>query len=148
MSAAVPAYAVANANIAHQRVDDEVIVINLLTGAYFSLRTAAADAWDLLIGGTASAEVGATVAARYAVDANQVGSDLAAFVATLVAEGLLGEGAPAQAAPALPAVPPGATYTGIALEKFDDMEELLLLDPIHEVDDAGWPIVATEPTES
>ena len=25
------------------------------------------------------------------------------------------------------------------LEKFSDMEELLLLDPIHEVEESGWP---------
>ena len=26
------------------------------------------------------------------------------------------------------------------MEKYDDMQELLLLDPIHEVDEAGWPV--------
>jgi len=25
------------------------------------------------------------------------------------------------------------------LQKFTDMQDLLLLDPIHEVDEAGWP---------
>jgi hypothetical protein len=25
------------------------------------------------------------------------------------------------------------------LQKFTDMQELLLLDPIHEVDERGWP---------
>jgi hypothetical protein len=25
------------------------------------------------------------------------------------------------------------------LNKYSDMQELLLLDPIHDVDDAGWP---------
>jgi hypothetical protein len=26
-----------------------------------------------------------------------------------------------------------------SLNKYSDMQELLLLDPIHDVDDAGWP---------
>ena len=30
-------------------------------------------------------------------------------------------------------------FTNPVLEKFTDMAELLLLDPIHEVDDSGWP---------
>jgi len=30
------------------------------------------------------------------------------------------------------------------LTTFSDMQELLWLDPIHEVDDAGWPIARTD----
>ncbi len=26
------------------------------------------------------------------------------------------------------------------LESYSDMQDLLLLDPIHDVDDAGWPV--------
>ena len=29
-------------------------------------------------------------------------------------------------------------------EKYTDMQQLLLLDPIHDVDDTGWPHVAAE----
>jgi hypothetical protein len=31
------------------------------------------------------------------------------------------------------------------LEVFTDMEDLLLLDPIHDVGDAGWPMPQTPP---
>jgi hypothetical protein len=34
-----------------------------------------------------------------------------------------------------------------ALEKYTDMEELLLLDPIHEVDETGWPNIAPDQSE-
>lgn len=39
------------------------------------------------------------------------------------------------------AVPPAvrAPYARLALTKYTDMQELLLLDPVHEVDDEGWP---------
>ncbi len=30
-------------------------------------------------------------------------------------------------------------FTNPVLEKFTDMADLLLLDPIHEVDESGWP---------
>ena len=33
------------------------------------------------------------------------------------------------------------------IEKFTDMQELLLLDPIHEVDEKGWPHQAAEDGE-
>ena len=57
----------------------------------------------------------------------------------LLAEGLivhheLGERAPADVPrSALEFAPP-------RLEKYSDLEDLLVLDPIHDVDEAGWPI--------
>jgi hypothetical protein len=31
------------------------------------------------------------------------------------------------------------------LEKFTDMQDLILLDPVHEVDERGWPHVPRNP---
>ena len=31
------------------------------------------------------------------------------------------------------------SFNAPALQKYSDMQELLLLDPIHDVDEAGWP---------
>jgi hypothetical protein len=35
---------------------------------------------------------------------------------------------------------PREPFAAPALNTFSDMQELLLLDPIHEVDEAGWPV--------
>jgi hypothetical protein len=35
-------------------------------------------------------------------------------------------------------------YRSPAIERFDDLEELLVLDPIHEVDEAGWPVTPAD----
>ena len=43
--------------------------------------------------------------------------------------------------------PPNAVrkpYTAPAVQKYDDLEDLLLLDPIHEVDEAGWPVARAD----
>jgi len=37
-------------------------------------------------------------------------------------------------------IPVTIAYAPPVLETFSDMQDLLLLDPIHEVDDAGWPM--------
>ena len=37
------------------------------------------------------------------------------------------------------AAPPMADLGGLAYERFTDMEELILLDPVHDVSEAGWP---------
>lgn len=142
-------FALAHSEIAHERVDAEVIAINLRTGAYFSLLGTAADGWDLLHAGSDVSTAADVLAERYGVDRARVEADLGPFAASLVQEELL---APAQEsavrAVELPPLPADSTYRPPTLEKYDDMEELLLLDPIHEVDEAGWPVMATEPREA
>jgi hypothetical protein len=41
----------------------------------------------------------------------------------------------------LPSPPPEAkpTFKELSLRTFTDLQELLLLDPIHDVDEVGWP---------
>jgi hypothetical protein len=41
------------------------------------------------------------------------------------------------------------SFTPPLLHKYSDMQELLLLDPIHDVDEAGWPKpIADPPSEN
>ena len=39
-------------------------------------------------------------------------------------------------------------YEKPVFQKYDDMQALLLIDPIHEVDDDGWPVANPAPTNS
>lgn len=134
----------APARVAHERVEDEVIAINLATGTYFSLRDSAADVWTMLVDGADADGAAAALAAAHDLDAATVTTDVQAFADALIEAGLLEENADAAPLPA--AVPSGTgAYAAPVVERYDDMEELLLLDPIHEVDDAGWPVVAVEP---
>ena len=54
----------------------------------------------------------------------------------------LGESVPSTEATSRDGLPPlGAAWTAPVLEVFTDMEDLLLLDPIHDVSEAvGWPM--------
>jgi len=130
--------------ITHERLDDEVMAINLETGAYYALDDVAADVWTLVAGGRPLDDAGAEIAARYAVAEGVARADIGRLVDDLVREQLLVEAAgepPAGADPAgLPPLGDGRTYAAPTLNKFDDLEELLRLDPVHEVDDVGWPV--------
>jgi hypothetical protein len=67
-----------------------------------------------------------------------MGEAIEAFAMSVQREGLM---RPAQTAQA-PAAPPSMAPDGElpALEAFNDMKDLLLLDPVHEVDEQqGWP---------
>jgi hypothetical protein len=88
------------------------------------------------------------VTARYEVDLETARQDVERFASQLLEERLV------EASDAEPdAVPPSASSTSSSnrlpyqpptIEKFDDLQELLLLDPVHEVDEAGWPISRAE----
>jgi len=130
--------------VAHERVEDEVIAINLATGTYFSLCDSAADAWSLLIDGAEVASVSAALAEAHGLDAAETLMDVRVYADALVDAGLLIEDSDASALPVGRPTFSGA-YLPPTIERYDDMEELLLLDPIHEVDDAGWPVIPVQP---
>ncbi len=67
--------------VTHERLDDEVIAINLETGAYYALDGVAADCWALeRVGRHATDEIVAVITGRYEVDESQVRADIDQFV--------------------------------------------------------------------
>jgi hypothetical protein len=118
--------------------DGEAAVIDLRTGAYFSLNPTGALLWPLIVSGTT---VEALVAQALAgtVGGPAVALAVETFVAALIAEGLVEE--VGDVSPQSPAAPNGdrLPFTPPELQRFDDLQELLLLDPIHDVSDQGWP---------
>lgn len=121
-----------------ERLDGEYILLHFETGCYFSVVGTAADVCQLLFAGTAIPEIIETLASHYELDRNDVQRDVDKFVGQLVDEGLIV--AVDKAADSIPTPPHfSGKFTALAFEKFDDMSEQLLLDPIHEIDDGGWP---------
>lgn len=117
-------------DVVDESVDGEVLIVHLGTGTYYSSRGAGDAAWQLFASGRTPAESAGPL--------GQSEPAMQAFLAELIAEGLLRpRDSDVDAAPELQAVP-----GPLVLEKYTDMQELLLLDPIHDVDDeAGWPNV-------
>ena len=86
--------------------------------------------------------------AEYAGNGDEIASATAKFLDQLVAESLVelddivdGGGAPAMAG----APNKSKAFSLPLLQKYTDMEEMLLLDPIHEVDEHGWPSARRAP---
>jgi len=135
--------------VTHERLDDEVMAIDLETGAYFALDDAAADAWMLVTRGATIDEMAAVVAARYDTTVDAARADLERFVAELERERLLVPRDPddkvtvditGEGAVTLPDLPEPRAYVAPVVNKYDDLEELLRLDPVHDVDEVGWPV--------
>jgi hypothetical protein len=108
--------------------DGEAVLVNLETGRYYALDPMASRWWSAL-------EAGMSFEALAAVLPDAGVGELAAFVARLGAERLVrleGE---------LPRAEPSDGQAIPRLQVFADMEDLLRLDPIHdiELDGSGWP---------
>lgn len=126
-------------SVVHERLGDEVLAINLDQGAYFAMVGVSADVWSSIAPGVSLQRIGQALADRYGIDADQVVDELLVFVGDLADHGLLVPGTADDSA-ALPVVDGSAGSWGeLQLERYDDMADLVLLDPIHQVDEAGWP---------
>jgi hypothetical protein len=114
-------------------IDGEVVAIDLQSGRYYSLEGPAARAWEALRDGQDVDGIVAAVADEVGLSADDVRPDVSAFVAELTAEGLLATVDGDAQAPAGPGRVP------LVLNRYTDMQDLIVLDPIHEVDETGWP---------
>lgn len=126
-------------------IDGEAIAIDSETGTYFSLQDTGGFVWQLLTTGARLTDIVQAVHDRYQCTQTEIEPYLERFLIQLEAEKLAvhSEEAPENSAeqhqirsqtPAdhLPFTPP-------KLDRYEDMQEFLLIDPIHEVSEDGWP---------
>lgn len=122
--------------------DDEAAVINLKSGAYYSLDAIGAELWTLFESGATTGEVVEEALRRYDGSLAAIIDAVNTFVAALEAEELISLvpiSDPVSMARRDELPVPKVPFRAPVIERFTDMQELLLLDPIHEVGDAGWP---------
>jgi len=130
-------------DVVQELIDGEVIVVHLTSGTYYSLTGSGAAVWAQIIGGATEEAIVAGVASSVSTDRDVVSAGLRRFVAELESERLIVPGGDAASDPAVAGVlpPNGARepFVPPSIQKYSDMQDLLLVDPIHEVDPTGWP---------
>ena len=127
-------FEVASPQCVAEDFDGEIVALNMDTGTYFSVKGNAARVWNDLVHGHALEALieraGANAALAGAIES---------FAAEAQKEGLIR----LAEMPGTPSAAPGTDFGDTelpVLEAFHDMQSLLLLDPVHEVDeDEGWP---------
>jgi hypothetical protein len=137
-----PRYRINAPTAVSEIIDGEAVIMNLESGHYFSARGLAGALWEGTIAGGTAGELATAVAATWPQPT--VDSDVRTFLAQLLEHKLV---VPANLtaadlgvlAPMLKALAV-QRYQAPVLDVFTDMEDLLLLDPIHDVGEAGWPM--------
>jgi hypothetical protein len=131
----------------HETIEGEVIVIDLTTGSYYSLRDASAEIWRDIEAGAHEDQIGAAVESRYEGPREEILAGVGRLLDELAAEGLIeptdaNGDAPEVAAAPTPSPNGRVPFQAPVLEKHSDMQDLILLDPVHEVGPRGWPHTA------
>lgn len=138
--------------VVHETIEGEVVIVNLDKGDYYSLVQAGADIWSAITSGVCRSDIIQEMIQRYAGSSATIEKGVNDFIDQLQREELIkidqteesnnSNGKTASIAEVNGEKP---NFEPPSLNKYTDMEELLALDPIHEVDEeVGWPSAKVE----
>ncbi len=129
-------YAISSADIAAEEFDGEFVVLDIARGHYFSLASGTALIWQGLVEGHSSEALCSRLDAS-----SPVRAQVDAVVASFLEHGLFTPAARDAETPVDP-IAEALAAPGLAfeVEVFNDLADLLVSDPVHDVDEeAGWP---------
>ena len=136
--------------VVHETIEGETVILNLDTGNYYSLRGVGAEIWDYIDRGSNMNDIMRTLYNTYDCGSDDIENSIHNFLSELIKENLtVSDEADTAGVPGMPdaevksaAKGQKISFTLPVLNKYTDMQDLLLLDPIHEVDEtSGWPNV-------
>jgi hypothetical protein len=111
-------------------IDGEAIIINLASGMYYSLDKTGATVWMLIGGGYSIEEIADVLSGRYSVAIDRVREDVDRLINEMVKQNLvLSAGSDARDGEVVLDPPAGDAYETPVLNSYDDMGDVLALDP-------------------
>ena len=143
-------YKVNKADVVSEKFDDEVVIINLDSGNYYSLEEIGFDIWSLIENEASTDKIVEWVMSQYdSGNAEEINKLVSQFVAELREEGLVipdktlknkdMKTPDNQNERKIVLEKPLSNLDTIVLHKYTDMQDFLLVDPIHEVEYKDWP---------
>jgi hypothetical protein len=130
--------------VVSELVDDEVVIVDLESGFYYSLQGSGAVVWSLLMAAVSPRDVILRLEELYQAEGGVIEHSIITLLEQLIGENLIVPAGPDHEVTETP-LPPltaGRPFVVPELGKFTDMEELLLVDPVHDTTEAGWPRAA------
>lgn len=134
-------YCIHTSQIVYEVLNTEVIIVDFNTGNYYVLSNTAKDIWRCIEEKLTYDQMVNCLALHYSENIEKIKTDLTHFLHELVDKGLIYLGdTPQEGSLTIPTLMQ-KEYVSPDLRMYTDVQNLLLLDPIHEVTEAGWPHV-------
>jgi hypothetical protein len=123
-------------------IDDEAVILNLQTGLYFNSAGSGAEIWAGIERGATPEALAARLVARFDVDPSGAAEAVTAFLATLEDYDLVRTRDAAANGAGMIATRGTEPFSAPELGTHSELDDLLRLDPIHDVDQMGWPVAS------
>jgi hypothetical protein len=138
--------------VINETIDGETVIVNLDTGNYYSLDKIGAEIWSLMERNASMSGITEHIVNRYNGEREEIEKAIKQLMDELQKEALIvtdeSRGSGNEANPGtqdgIEQIKERHSFEAPVLHKYTDMQDLLLLDPIHEVDDTGWPNVKSD----
>lgn len=128
-------------NIISDVFGEEVVLVNLESGVYYSLRDSATQFWIRIFNHYSIEEISQELLSIYDLPESELHSEINQFINQLLETKIIKESDKSEKNELdSPCPTEKRTFISPVLETFSDMQEILLLDPVHDVDKDGWPI--------
>lgn len=141
--------------VVYETIDKEVIIIEFDSGNYYSLDKAGADIWNFIDKGLSANDIIEGLIGLYKGKRQDMENAVYQLIDELEKENLIvtskignsknDSNISGQSETGLEI--PAPVFEIPTLHKYSDMQDLLLLDPIHEVDEKGWPVAKQDPDD-
>lgn len=133
-------YNVTGPLVISETIGDETVIIDLEKGSYFSVKGSGSHIWGQLQQPASVRSILADLLSVFDVQRVEALSHLVQIISYLRDEGLIALSSEPAVSRAISVAPPDKMeFVAPSIEKFTDMEAMLLLDPVHDVDEEGWP---------
>jgi hypothetical protein len=119
----------------HETIDGETILLDSKTGHVVLLTDFASVLWTQLVGGTGSEALVSAVGTRFGTEAADAARS---FIQELRAAEIVVPTTDA-GSDVGPSLPWPERFKAPVLERYDDIANILAMDPIHDVGPDGWP---------
>ncbi len=135
-------YTIDTSKVVFEKFEDETVLINLTSGNYYGIMNVGKAILILMENGISQQNLLTIISTSYGKKIAEIEADIQDFLTTLVNEGLvqitdLGSNE-------FSALENCNEYEKPLIEKYSDMQDLILLDPVHDVNSKGWPNANSE----
>lgn len=123
--------------VVSETLNGEAIIMHHGNGHYFDAVHSGALLWEAIECGATVPALVARLEAAYGIGSGEAAPAVARFLSVLAAHDLIRAGEVRTAPPV--ATPAAEPFVDPVLGVHTDLADMLMLDPVHDVDEAGWP---------